>query len=77
MKNISKNFNITEVKGTAVIGNKVFINGRELPPCPGKGHNSTIIDGKVYLNGWEWVEGKDGNEGKWRKTIKAFWHKLF
>ena len=42
-----------------------------MPPCPGKGHNSTIINNKVYLNGYELVDGK------WKKTLRALWHKWF
>ena len=38
--------------GVVVIGNEVTINGIKMPPCPGEGHNSTIINNKVYLNGY-------------------------
>ena len=54
-----------------VIGNKVIVNGKELPPCPAKGNNVTTINGKVYIDGYEF------KRGKWRKTLKALWHKFF
>lgn len=57
--------------GVVVVGNEVIINGVRMPPCPVKGHNSTIINNKVYLNGYELVNGK------WKKTLRALWHKWF
>ena len=55
--------------GVVVIGNKVIINGVHMPPCPAEGHNSTIVNNKVYLNGYELVNGK------WKKTLRALWYK--
>lgn len=57
--------------GVVVIGNEVIINGVKMPPCPAKGHNSTIINNKVYMNGYELVDGK------WKKTLRALWYKWF
>ena len=57
--------------GVVIVGNEVIINGVKMPPCPVKGHNSTIINNKVYLNGYELVNGK------WKKTLRALWHKWF
>ena len=54
-----------------VRGNRVAINGVELPPVPSKGYNSTVINGKVYIDGYEF------KNGKWRRTLKALWHLLF
>ena len=67
--NVIKNSVISS--GVVVIGNEVTINGVKMPPCPVKGHNSTIINNKVYLNGYELVDGK------WKKTLRALWHKWF
>lgn len=69
--NIIKNSVISSNSGVVVIGNEVVINGVKLPPCPAKGYNSTIIGNKVYLNGYEFVNGK------WKKTPRALWHKWF
>ena len=54
-----------------VIGNRVIIDGEKLPSCPAKGGNSTIINGKVYIGGYEF------KKGKWRKTLRALFHKYF
>lgn len=69
--NVIKNSVISSNSGVVVIGNEVTINGVKMPPCPAKGHNSTIIDNKVYLNGYELVNGK------WKKRLKALWYKWF
>lgn len=67
--NVIKNSVISS--GVVVIGNEVTINGVKMPPCPVKGHNSTIINNKIYLNGYELINGK------WKKTLRALWHKWF
>lgn len=54
-----------------VAGNRVWMNGNELPPCPSAGRNVTVIDGNVYIDGYEY------RSGKWKRTLKALWHKLF
>ena len=60
MNNIQVNDNCV------VIGNRVWINGEELPPCPSNGHNTTQINGKVYIDGYEY------KKGKWRKLLKLY-----
>lgn len=62
---------ITQNSGVVIIGNEVTVNGVKMPPCPAKGYNSTIINDKVYLNGYELVDGK------WKKTLRSLWHKWF
>lgn len=64
---------ISSNDGVVIIENEVTINGVKMPPCPGKGrgYSSTIIGNKVYLNGYELVNGK------WKKTLKALWYKWF
>lgn len=69
--NVVKNSVISSNSGVIVIGNEVIINGVKMPPCPAKGHNSTIIGDKVYLNGYESVDGK------WKKTLRALLYKWF
>lgn len=69
--------NSTCIKGsvissnTAVVGNEVIVNGVELPPCPAKRSNVTVINNRVYIDGYEFVNGK------WKKTLNALWHKWF
>lgn len=55
----------------AIISDKVILNGVELPPAPSKGHNSTVINGKAYIDGYEF------KNGKWQRTLKALWHLWF
>lgn len=69
--NYINNSVISSTEGVCVIGNEVTIDGVKLPPCPAKGHNSTIIDNKVYIDGYEFVNGR------WKKTLRALWHKWF
>lgn len=65
------NFQISSGNNTIVVGNRVWINGEELSPCPAKGRNITQINGKVYIDGYEY------KKGKWRITLKALWHLWF
>ena len=68
MNIISNNLN-----GTSIIikGNIVYINGKEISPCPGKGQNLTTINNRIYLSGYEY------KNGKWKRTLKAIWYKWF
>jgi hypothetical protein len=36
-----------------------------------KGNNTTQINGKVYIDGYEL------KNGEWKRTLKALWYKLF
>lgn len=67
------NYNIQVSNGITVIGNRVWIDGVELPPVPSKRkyYSSAQIDGKVYINGYEF------KKGKWRRTLTALWHMWF
>lgn len=55
------------------INRTVVIDGVELPPCPSKSKwtSSTIVNNKVYLNGYEF------KNGEWKRTLKALWHWVF
>lgn len=65
--------NIQQNNNSIIIGNRVWINGEELPPVPTKrkSHCSTQIDDKIYIDGYEF------KNGKWRRTLKALWYLLF
>ena len=65
------NYNIQFSDDCIVYGNRVIINGVELPPVPSSGNNSTVINGKVYIDGYEF------KRGKWRRTLRALWHLWF
>ena len=66
--NMSSYGNTDCTSGVSIIGNRVWINGEEIPPCPSKKRNSTVVtkDDRVFINGWEW------KNGKWKKTLRAF-----
>lgn len=59
-------------KGVVTIGKRVWINGEELPEVPSKkqGYNQTVINNKIYIDGYEW------KNGKWKRTLKALWYAL-
>lgn len=66
-------FNVMEQDGVKIIGKTVYVNGKEMPSCPSKSKNinSTVINGHVYINGYELVDNA------WRRTLKALWHYWF
>jgi hypothetical protein len=58
--------------GTVINNSELRIGGKIIPPPPCKMTNTTIINNKIFVNGWEYM-----GDGKWRKTLRALWHKLF
>lgn len=57
-----------------IVGNKIMINGKQVPPVPGKRgsyRSVTTINNKVYIDGYEFVDGY------WEKTLRALWYKWF
>lgn len=62
---------ITIQNGTCVCDGQVIINGAKLPPPPTSCHNITMINDKVYIDGYEF------KNGKWKKTLRAWWHLWF
>ena len=54
-----------------VKNNEVYINGEKMPSCPTEGNNVSIVDNKVFIDGYELINGK------WKRTLKALWHKWF
>ena len=57
----------------AVANNRIWINNEEVTPIPTKRrhHSITQIDGKIYVDGYEF------KNGKWKRTLKAIWHLWF
>ena len=54
--------------------NGIYVNDVKLnipDKIKNKGSNISMIDGNVYINGYEY------KKMKWRKTLKALWHKIF
>lgn len=53
-------------------GNEIYVNGEKINPPPKcKGLNVTQVNGKIYLNGYELIDGV------WKQTIKAMLYYLF
>lgn len=69
VQNVIKGSNI--ISGTAIINGTVIVNGVELPPPPTGCYSTTVINNKVYIDGYEF------KNGKWKKTLRAWWHLWF
>ena len=54
--------------GVIVHGNMVFINGEALPPVPSACNNITTVNGNVFIDGYEF------KNGKWKRTLRALFH---
>lgn len=67
---VAANVSIRNGVYIAVKNNQVIINGITYPK-PGRGNNSTIINNKVYVNGYELVRGE------WKKTLRAILYQFF
>ena len=67
--------NIMISKGCVVTTNHddslIIVNGIKLPTPPTGCHSVTNINNKVYIDGYEF------KKGKWRKTLRAWWHLWF
>lgn len=46
-------------------GNKLFVNGEEIPFEKGMKNNITLDNGKLYVDGREYIDGK------WKRTLRA------
>ena len=64
-----KNSNICS--GQLIIGKEISVNGKKIPNPPGNGHNISVINDRVFANGYEY------RNGEWVKTLLAMWHKYF
>ena len=59
-----------EKSGVIVRGNMVIINGKTLPPVPSACNNITTVDGNVFIDGYEF------KNGKWKRTLRGLFHLL-
>jgi hypothetical protein len=64
-------FAIHAGSGTIIANDEIYIGGQKIPDPPCELNNTTIINNKVYVNGYEY------KRGKWKKTLAAWWHKYF
>ena len=54
-------------------GGEVYIDFKKLPTCSSnsKRPSVSIIDDKIYVNGYEY------KNGKWKRTLPALFHHFF
>lgn len=51
---------------------RIVVNGVAIPVPPKFKTNSvTIVDNRLFIGGYEYIDGK------WKRTLRALWHKWF
>lgn len=60
----------TKYQVSCIIDSEIWINGAKINK-PSKCNKTTIINGKVYVDGYEY------KDGQWKRTLKALWHLIF
>ena len=51
---------------------RIIINGVTIPNPPKfKANSVTIVDNRLFVGGYEYIDGK------WKRTLRALWHKWF
>lgn len=54
--------------------NEIIINGEKIPMPKGmKTHSQSIINGKIYIDGYEYFP----KSKKFKRTLRALWELLF
>ena len=64
-----KNSNICS--GQLILGEEIMVNGKKIPKPPGNRQDISIINDKIFANGYEY------QNGEWKKTFLAKLHKYF
>lgn len=58
--------------GIIISGRKIYVNGKEYDiPEHIKCHSTSMIDGKIYIDGYEF------KDGKWKRTLASIWNWVF
>lgn len=52
-------------------GDKLIVDSKEIKLEKGMRNRISIINGQLYVDGREYVDGK------WNRTLAATWHKYF
>lgn len=51
---------------------RIVVNGVAiLNPPKFKGNSVTIVNSRLFVSGYEYIDGK------WKRTLRALWHKWF
>lgn len=69
--NVNKIKNSNICSGQLILGKEIMVNGKKIPRPPGNGQNISIINDRVFANGYEY------RDGEWVKTFSAMIHKYF
>ena len=58
--------------GVYILNDMIYINNKHIQPPPmGSVKRITVINDKVFMNGFEY------KNGRWERTLRALWHMLF
>jgi len=57
--------------GATISNNEIYVGGQKIQTLPGGMNNVSIINNRVYVDGYEY------KNGTWKKTFAAWWHKYF
>ena len=63
--------NFVSENNLSVWDREVIINGRRVPSPPTDCRSITMINGKLFIDGYEF------KNGVWKKTFRAWWHIWF
>ena len=58
-------------EGAIIANNEIYIGGQKIQTPSHLRNNITVIGNRVYVDGYEY------KNGKWKKTLAAWWHKYF
>jgi hypothetical protein len=68
---INKNVTIQDGVRVAIQENSLSVNGNEFPLPKGNGNNSAVVNGNIFVNGYEF------RDGEWKRTLRALFHRFF
>lgn len=54
-----------------IVGEEIIVNGKRIAKPPCGGHNISIINDRVFADGYEY------RDGKWVKTFSSVFYKYF
>ena len=68
---INKNVTIQDGVRVAIQEDCLSVNGKEFQLPKGSNNNSAVINGNIFVNGYEF------RDGEWKRTIRALFHRFF